>query len=177
MNQVRPTLPNRLSALEFEIERSIRYCNHRIAFFQSMSITSHIFTVGTSSAAFILLNKTILAHFLIALAAIFSVLSFYLSVTEKSLHYKMKRTKFLELKIKIQSTKKNVSETQRNKWYRTWEKNEEDGIVPLTCLRIICHNEVCFDWKINNNYPLTRWEEYVGAYIPIVKYRLKESRI
>ena len=176
MNQDAPTLAKRLKDLNFEIDRSIRYCDHRIFFWNFFAKSAQVLEALTASAAFVSLfaEWTTIAHICIAITAVVSILAFTLKAVENTRFNVEKKSKFSELAIKIPGNLNNVTEEQYEIWRAERLMIDNDESTHIPCLSVICHNEVCLAKKIDDFYPLSFFEEHVGKYIPI-PYRSRRT--
>ena len=178
MNQKQSTLVNRLDGLNFEIERSIQYCDYRLFFWQVLSKTAQLLEAVTSSAAFFLLFRkgTISAHIFIAITAFISILAVILGASQKANDNMKKMMAFNKLSIKIPDNYDEVTEEQYKNWRNERKEIDNDGSTHIPCLSVICHNDICLREGINDIHPLTSFEKNVGKYLPFPYRSRRESK-
>ena len=176
MSKEQHTLTKRLDDLKFEIERSIQYCDYRIFFWQFLSKMAQFLEFITSSAAFILLfqNGTTMAHILIAITAVVSILVFILDATKNARHNMEKMSKFTKLFVKVPVVYDKVTEKQYEIWCTERYEIDNDGSTHIPCLSVICHNDICLRKGIDDDHPLSRFERTIGKYFPF-PYRSRRT--
>jgi len=160
----------------FSIERSMRYHEHRMFFWECVAFWAKLLEFATTSTAFAFLfrgqNECFL-KWVVLFAAILSFLVIILDAYKRIKHNTRQRSRLGELAIRIPLNLSTVTEAQMEEIYAVRKRIELDDGIVLACLNAICHNEQCAaEGKLDESVRISFWEKHIGKYFPI-PYRPK----
>lgn len=146
-------LENKVDALDFGVEKSMRYHQRRRGFFDQLHRSAMFGVIVLGSAAFAKVIER--PDLLTAIVVLFAAIDLTWSPSQKARDHEILFHKFSDLAIKIRKQSASPED------YATWTEErlviEKAEPPPYVALEADCHNEVCRAWGRDGTVSIDWW--------------------